>query len=296
MGDLSVALVYRDFDQQALDFQYNNQAQVADPMRYIDWYRTASETARARVAHISDIAYGSLPDERLDIFQPTGVSKSDRRPVVVFLHGGAWRNLDLASSSFPAETFTARGALYVSVGFSCMPAAQSLDEIVAQVRTALAWLWLNIESYGGDRTRLHLTGHSSGAHLAAAALGTDWPRLHGIPPGPVRSAVLISGIYDLEPVRLSYRNETLKLDRAAEIRNSPCRNLPVSGPPVLIGCGEFDTAEFKRQAHDFEVVWQRCYGNAGRIELAGLNHYETIETLVDPKSPLSCATYKLFEI
>jgi arylformamidase len=291
-----VTLVYRDFDQQALDFQYNNQAQVADPTRYIDWYRTASETARARVAHIRDVAYASLPDERLDIFLPAGVSRSDRRPAVVFLHGGAWRNLDLAGSSFPAETFTARGALYVSVGFSNMPAAGSLDEMVAQVRTALAWLWLNIESYGGDRNRLHLAGHSSGAHLGAMALGTDWPRLHGIPPGPVRSAVLVSGIYDLEPVRLSYRNEMLKLDRAAEIRNSPCRNLPVSGLPLLISHGEFDTVEFKRQAHDFEAVWQRCYGNAARIELAGLNHYETIETLVDPESPLSRATFGWFGI
>jgi len=291
-----VTLLYRDFDQQSLDFQYNNQAQVADPKRYIDWYGTASETARARVSHIREVAYGGLPDERLDIFLPADVSESDRRPVVVFLHGGAWRNLDLASSSFPAETFTARGTLYVSVGFSCMPAAGSLDEIVAQVRAALAWLWLNIEAYGGDRNRLHLAGHSSGAHLAAMALGTDWPRMHGIPSGLVRSAVLVSGIYDLEPVRLSYRNEMLKLDRAAEIRNSPCRNLPASGLPVLFSYGEFDTAEFKRQAHDFEAVWQRCYGNAGRIELAGLNHYETIETLVDPESQLSRATFKWFDI
>jgi arylformamidase len=296
MGDPSVTLVYRDYDQQALDFQYNNQAQVADPKRYIDWYRTASETARARVAHIRDVAYGGLPDQRLDIFLPAGVSKSDRRPVVVFLHGGAWRNLDLTGSSFPAETFTARGALYVAVGFSRMPAAGSLDEMVAQVRTALAWLWLNIENYGGDPNRLNLAGHSSGAHLGAMALGTDWPRLHGVPLGVVRSAVLVSGVYDLEPVRLCYRNETLKLDRAAEIRNSPCRNLPASGLPVLIAYGEFDTREFKRQAHDFEAVWQRSYGNTGRIELAGLNHYETIETLVDPRSALSRATFGWFGI
>ncbi len=290
---LSVPLVYRDFDQQALDFQYNNQAQVADPKRYIAWYRTASEKARARVPHLLDIAYASSPDERLDIFLPDGISKSDRRPIVVFLHGGAWRNLDLACSSFPAETFTACGALYVAIGFSCMPAAVSIDNMVAQVRAALAWLWLNIESYGGDRNRLHIVGHSSGAHLGAMALGTDWLRLHGIPSGLVRSAVLVSGIYDLEPVRLSYRNEMLKLDRAAEIRNSPCRNLPMSGPPVLIGYGELDTAEFKRQAHEFEAVWQRSHGNAGRIVLAGLNHFETIETLVDPESSLSRATLGL---
>ncbi len=287
-----MTLVYRDFDQAALDFQYNNQAQVADPKRYLDWYGTASAAVRARVPRVSDVAYGGLPDERLDIFRPVGAANSDRRPVVVFVHGGAWRNLDRAGSSFPAETFTARGALYVALGFSCMPAAGSLDEMVAQVRAALAWLWLNIDNYGGDRNRLYLVGHSSGAHLGAMALCTDWPQLYGVPAGLVHSAVLVSGIYDLEPVRLSYRNEMLKLDRAAEIRNSPCRNLPASGAPVLVGHGEFDTAEFKRQAHEFEAAWRHRYGNAGRITLAGLNHYETIETLTDPHSPLSLATFE----
>jgi arylformamidase len=291
-----VTFVYRDLDQQALDLQYNNQAHVADAKRHIDWYTTASETARARVAHIGDIAYGGLPDQRLDIFRPAGAANGDRRPTAVFVHGGAWRSLGLADSSFPAETFTARGALYIALGFSLLPAAGSLDEMVAQVRAALAWLWLNIENYGGDRQRLHLIGHSSGAHLGGMALGSDWPRLYGVPADIVRSAVLVSGLYDLEPVRLSYRNEFLKLDRAAEIRNSPCRNLPASGPPLLVGHGELEAAEFKRQAHDFAAVWQRRYGNVGQIELAGLNHYETIAALADPASPLSIATCKWFEI
>lgn len=286
--------VYRDLDQQALDFQYNNQAQVADPKRYIDWYKTASEAARGRVAHERGIAYGGLPDERLDIFRPADATASDRRPVVVFLHGGAWRNLDLSGSSFPAETFTGRGALYVAIGFSRMPAAGSLDEMVTQVRAGIAWLWANIADRGGDPARLHLIGHSSGAHLAGMALATDWPRLYGMPADTLRSAALISGIYDLEPVRLSYRNEMLKLDRAGEIRNSPCRNLPLSGPPLLIGYGEFDTAEFKRQAQEFHALWQRRFGNASLLALKGLNHYETIETLTDAASSLAQATLKWF--
>lgn len=291
-----MTIVYRDLDQQALDFQYNNQAQVADPKRYLDWYKTASEAARARVANVRGIAYGGLPDERLDIFRPADAAASDRRPVVVFLHGGAWRNLELALSSFPAETFVSRGALYVAIGFSRMPAAGTLDEMVAQVRAGIAWLWCNIADHGGDRARLHLIAHSSGAHLGAMALCTDWARMYGIPSDALRSAVLVSGIYDLEPVRLSFRNEMLKLDRAGEIRNSPCRNLPASGPPVLIGHGELDTAEFKRQAHEFETLWQRRFGNAGRLTLKGLNHFETIETLADPASALSQATLKWFGI
>jgi arylformamidase len=286
--------VYRDLDQAALDFQYNNQAQVSDPQRYLDWYGRTSEAVRARVAHFGNVAYGSSPDERLDIFQPSGADKSKPFPVVVFVHGGAWRNLDLAGSSFAAETFTAHGALYVALGFTCMPAAGSLDRMVAQVRDAIAWVARHIHDYGGDAKRIYLLGHSSGGHLAGMALVTDWPKLYGLPAELIRGAVLASGIYDLEPVRLSYRNAMLGLDRDAEIRNSPCRNLPAQGAPLLIAHGELETSEFKRQSRVFAGLWQKRFGNCREMEVQGVNHYEVIETLIDAKSPLARATLAWF--
>jgi arylformamidase len=289
-----MTLVYRDYDQRALDFQYDNQAQVADPKRYLDWYATVSERVRSRVFHESDIAYGALPDEKLDIFFPPAINSHDRRPVVVFVHGGAWRNLDRACSGFAAETFTLRGAIYVALGFSRMPAAGSLDEMVAQVRVAITWLHSNVAEYGGDPQKLHLIAHSSGAHLAAMAIGTDWPRARSLPSNAIRGAVLISGIYDLEPVRLSYRNDMLKLDRAAEIRNSPCRNLPDVPPEWLIGYGERDGAEFRRQSQEYARAWKRRYLAGKLLELPGLNHFETIETLADADSILSRASTKHF--
>jgi arylformamidase len=106
--------------------------------------------------------------------------------------------------------------------------------------------------------------------------------------------MLVSGIYDLEPVRLSFRNEMLKLDRAAEIRNSPCRNLPQNEPPLLIAYGENDTAEFKRQAREFFALWQRRYANSELLQLTGLNHYETIESITQPESVLARAAFRLF--
>jgi arylformamidase len=291
-----VTLVFREFDQAALDRQYNNQANVDDPRRYLDWYAPASEAARARVAHLADVAYGHLPEQKLDIFMPPGHSRSDRRPVVAFLHGGAWRALGLKGSSFPAATFTERGALYVAIGFALMPAAGSLDEMVWQCRTALAWLATEIAGHGGDPERIYLIGHSSGGHLAGMVVSTDWARHFSIIKPVVRAAVLVSGLYDLEPVRLSYRNEMLKLDRAAEIRNSPCRNLPKRGPPLLVVHGEHETAEFRRQAQDYAALWKRRHGNCESIELAGLNHYETIESLTDPASTLSQRTLGWFGI
>lgn len=291
-----MSLVFREFDQASLDRQYNNQANVDDPRRYLDWYGPASEAARAQVPHLRDLAYGSLPAEKLDIFTPPGHSRADRRPVVAFLHGGAWRALGLKASSFPAATFTGRGVLYVAIGFSLMPVAGSLDEMIWQCRTALAWLATEIGEYGGDPERIYLIGHSSGAHLAGMVVSTDWAGHFGICRQVVRAGVLVSGLYDLEPVRLSYRNEMLKLDRCSEIRNSPCRNLPENGPPLLVAYGSQETAEFRRQAQDYAKLWGRRHGNCEILELPGLNHYETIESLTNPASMLSQRTIGWFGI
>lgn len=291
-----MSVVYRDMDQRALDFQYNNRAHVADPQRYLDWYKTQSEIARSRISYAQNIAYGPSPQERLDIFFPAGTQAAQLRPVVVFVHGGAWQHLDLASSSFAAEAVTTRGALYVALGFRRMPEAGSLDVMVEQVRRALAWLWRNVEAHGGDPHRLHLIGHSSGAHLTAMAACTDWQRLHGLPNGILRAAVLVSGIYDLEPVRLSFRNDVLKLSLSDAVRNSPCYNLPAEGPPIVVAYGELETAEFKRQASVFADLWNERFGSSRLLELQSLNHYETIETFIDQKSKLSETVFELFGI
>lgn len=289
-----MSLIYRDMDQTALDFQYNNRAHVSDPQRYLDWYKTQSEIARAGVSHVRT-TYGPSPAEQLEIFTPAGTQAADRRPVVVFVHGGAWQHLSLASSSFAAEVVTARGAIYVALGFRRMPEAGSLDTMVRQVRRALAWLWRNVGSHGGDPHRLHLIGHSSGAHLSAMAACTEWG-LFGLPNGVLRTAVFISGIYDLEPVRLSFRNDVLKLSVSDAIRNSPCCNLPAEGSPIVVACGELETAEFKRQAKEFAQTWKQRFGNSQLLELPSLNHYETIETFIDQKSTLSRTTFELFAI
>lgn len=291
-----MTLVYRDMDQRALDYQYNNRAHVQDPQRYLQWYATTSEHARARVDRVGDIPYGPLPDQRLDIFRPPARTQSGKLPVVVFIHGGAWQHLSLADSSFGAEPFAARGAIYVAIGFARMPGAGSLDEMIAQVRAGIAWVWLNIEQYGGNPAELHVLGHSSGAHLTAMAVCTDWPRLFGLPQTVIKSAAGVSGIYDLEPVRLSFRNDILKLDRAAEIRTSPCRNLPTRGVPFLIAYGEGETDEFKRQSEAFSAVWQRRFENAQLLELKNMNHYETIESIMKESSALSQSVMSWFSL
>jgi arylformamidase len=154
------------------------------------------------------------------------------------------------------------------------------------VRRAIAWIYTNAERFGGDRSRLYLSGHSSGAHLAANVLVTDWDREFKLPDAPVRGALCISGIYELEPVRLSARNQYVKLDERSEHELSAQRFLQRLNSPVVVGYGELESDEFKRQAREFADAVARTNNAAQLIEGNRQNHFEVIETLADPNGLL----------
>ena len=203
--------VYRNYDQAELDAQYDQATRVPDLAPYLRFWDEASAEARrqARTARLG-LAYGIGEMERLDLL--TGAGRSPC-PVVVFLHGGAWRREMREASHYPAIPVLARGAAFAALGFSAAPNAR-LPELVDQVRRGLAYIWRNAEILGIDRERISLMAHSSGSHLAAMLLSDGWHAKQNLPPSIVKSACLVSGVYDLEPVRLSSRNAYLKLTSA----------------------------------------------------------------------------------
>ena len=146
-----------------------------------------------------DIPYGSLPGERLDLLKP---SEPDA-PVLLFIHGGYWQSLDKDDYAFALEPLVSAGALVASVNYTLCPEI-TLDGLVDQVRAACAWTWRHARDHGGDSSRLHVTGHSAGGHLTAMLAATDWPAFHDdLPRDMIRSAVPVSGLFDLEPLRSS---------------------------------------------------------------------------------------------
>jgi arylformamidase len=158
--------------------------------------------------------------------------------------------------------------------------------MASQVRGAIAWLYRNAATLGADRERIYLSGHSSGAHLAALAAVTDWPAQYDLPPDAVKGAVCASGIYELRPVRLSARNDYVRLDDAAEQALSPQRHIGQLGCELIVARAEFDSDEFRRQADEFA---RAAGGRARLIEGKGLNHFEIAETLADPAALLGRA-------
>jgi len=212
--------MYRGMDRAALDAAYNNGAAVADTPKIVaDW---EARSARLRAAHPEgmDLRYGPDERNRIDYF----AARRDG-PVLAFIHGGYWQNRAKELFSFVAEGPLAWGVNVALVGYTLAP-QKRLDGIVAEIRAALGWLHTAIPLLGGDKARLFVSGWSAGGHLTAMAM--DHPAVKG--------GLAISGIYDLEPMRLSYINDKLGLDEAEEKRNSPMF-LRTAEKPLFVAYG-----------------------------------------------------------
>jgi arylformamidase len=271
--------VFLDYDQAGLDRQYNQRAWVANADELIHRYTVMSEAVRARLGEPENIAYGAALTETLDLYRAARAPA----PLLVFLHGGAWQRLSKRESAFAAATFVRAGAHFAAVDFAAVPAAR-LAELVDQVRRALAFLYRSAERLGIARDRIHLVGHSSGAHLAACAMTTNWSAL-GLA-APIKGGLCVSGIYDLRPVRLSARNAYLHLDDAGEQTLSPQRHLDRLTCPLIVAAAEFEAPEFRRQARDFAAAAADGGSVASHLEGRGFNHFDFIETLAERQGVL----------
>ncbi|WP_354641417.1 alpha/beta hydrolase [Kitasatospora camelliae] len=270
-----MAAVYREFDQAELDREYSPSSKVADLAAELAAYTRGSEAAYAALPVRRDLRFGEDAPELLDFFPAEGPGA----PLHVFVHGGYWQELDKTDSAFAAPDFTARGTAFAAIGYGLAP-DWTLDRIVDQVRRGVRWLLDHAEELGVDPARIRLSGSSAGAHLVAMALldPAIGPRVAG--------AVLLSGIYDLEPIALSYVNEPLGLDAAAARRSSPLHLPLASLPPLLIALGEHETAEFGRQQREFADAARAAGVPVREIVVDGRNHFDLPLDLGRPETVL----------
>jgi arylformamidase len=287
---VSAPKVFRDYDQAALDRAYDQPAWAPNMQQVLRRRALASDAARARIGEPKTFAYGVTPIETLDLYA-TG---RPHAPIAVFLHGGAWRGGHARDAAYAAETFVHAGAHYVVPEFATVMDV-GLDGMVAQVRRAVAWLTTNAPTFGGDPGHIHVIGHSSGGHLAANVLVTDWKDF-GVGPAVVSGGTCISGMYDLGPVRLSARSAYVTFDDRIEHELSPQRHLTRLTCPVIVAYGDQESPEFQRQSSEFA----EALGRAGRLYRLivghGHNHFELPETLASPYGLLGRAVLEQMKL
>lgn len=284
--------LYRNFQTQAeLDAQYDVEKSVPDFMVYARHYIDESRLARHRLKCELDVPYGQTRDEHVDIF-PAAQRKA---PILIFIHGGYWRMLSSKEFSCVALGPVAAGVALVNVNYSLCPKV-GIDEITRQARAAVAWTYRNAESFGGDRDRIYVTGHSAGGHLTAMCLNTDWPGEYGLPDDIIKGAMPVSGLFDIEPIRYTLMQPLLQFNGDEVARNSPVRHVRRNATPMLCTWGGDEPAEFARQSTEYAQAWSLA-GN--RVEVwsqPGANHFTAIYGFEDPKSELCRRLFRLMGV
>jgi arylformamidase len=272
-------LVFLDYDKEEIDFAYDQAPWAPNAGEISKRNAQKSAAALARLGPPRRVGYGSADIEKLDIY----ITKQANAPINVFIHGGAWRTGNAKGAAYMSETFVDAGAHFVSLDFNNVTDVDGNLMIMAeQVRRAIAWVHKNAASFGGDANRLYVSGTSSGGHLAAVALTTDWQKDFGLPADTLKGGLCCSGLYDLYPVSLSARASYVKFTPEIIEKLSPQRHLDKLVAPVIVAHGTLETPEFQRQNRDFAAAVKAAGKRVTFLIGQGYNHFEMFETLGNP--------------
>jgi arylformamidase len=284
--------IYKNYDQEGLDRQYNNRLNVPDFATYLARWEMLSRETENMFPCIKDLRYGELPREQLDVY-PSSVPNAT---TVVFIHGGYWHLFDKASFQFIARAFQPYGVTTVLINYPLAP-AHAIDQLVLSCRKAIVWLYQNCSGFNVNPNAIFVTGHSAGGHLAAMLMETNWVQFElKLPADLVKGTVAISGIFNLIPIQLSYLNKVLKIDIEAVTRNSPVCDNQLKPSPLILAVGTEESMEFNDQSTQLYSHTKAAGVPVQLLQMPGQNHYSVIETMLDPGSSLSVAMREMMEI
>ena len=278
----------RGMDPEEFERQYQPSSRVASLQTYVDDYAVRGAAQRTAITH-HRLAYGPHPDEWLwyapadPAADPTGAEAMP--PLQVFIHGGYWQRLSGDDGTLSTADFVGRGAAFASINYTLCPAAP-LTELVRQVSAAVTWLAERAGTLGHDPNRIHLSGHSAGAHLAAMVVIDAPVRVAGV--------TFISGVFDLTAIVHTTVNDNVGLDDNTARLLSPLARVPRTDTPAVVAFGEHDTEEFRRQSLAWSSAWAEVVGNRPPVtlEVIDRNHFDIVHDLGDPTTPLGSAVLR----
>ena len=284
------SIVYMGYTATDLAIQLDVAKTIKDLPAYQQESAEMSHKVVTNLDCFKDVQYGNDEPQKLDIF-PAAV---DRAPILVDIHGGGWRSGSRNIRSFPASSVTKAGVMWVPIDYGLAP-NYSIHQMVDHVRSAIVWLYHNVSKYGGDPSKLYVSGNSAGGHLTGCILMPDWHKNYGVPSDIIKGACAISGVYDLQAlVHAEYGyNDELGMDIETAQNFSPLFNLPTKGCPLIVSYGAREPNEFRRQSRVYYEAWKDGGFPATEIVVNGAHHFAMSRQMSDPNSALFQAVTKM---
>ncbi|MGD9836925.1 MAG: alpha/beta hydrolase [Afipia sp.] len=269
---------WRKLTQEQLDLGFNNTLHVPETASIVAEWERLSAGMRAQYPQSLDLRYGPRERNRIDFLKA-----KDGGPTLVFIHGGYWQTRAKENFTFCAAGPLAHGINVALIGYTLAPDA-TLDQIVSEVRAGIDYLAAELPALGGDPNNMIVSGWSAGGHLSSMSLGHP----------QIKAGLLISGIYDLEPIRHSYLNAKLNLDDGTIQRNSPTRNPGGVDKPLVIVAGSGELPLLRKQSADY-AGHRAAYGLPVLYEeIPGANHFTMMDELASPSGRLTVLARQLF--
>jgi arylformamidase len=279
-------VIYRDYNQESLDIEYNNRGRFPDTADCKAAQVVGSDEAKAEYECRLDVKFGEGETDLLDIYIAEG---DGPRPIHVFFHGGYWKSNTKNDFGFVAKPFVPHGLTTIVVEYPLIPSVR-MGKLIDRCCASMEWAWRNAESFGGDKNNITISGHSAGGHITAMMMQTDWPSYgDGLPKDLVKGGCSISGVSDLDPVRLSFQNDELQFSPEEAAEFSTLFMDPKHPGPLLVVAGGIEGPEFIRQTTELANAWSAKGMDAKGWIMEGKHHFTTINQYLDPESELSRA-------
>ena len=236
-------------------------------------------TAGARLA-ATRLAYGPLARQRLEVIVPDAPSATPR-PVLVFIHGGAWDSGDGVDYHFIGRTFARHGYVVVLPTYRLTPEGV-FPRMLEDGALAIAWVRDHAADYGGDPQRVFLAGHSAGAYNAAMlALERQWLGRAGVEDGFIKGVIGLAGPYDFFPFTSDSARRAFSHVHPAE-QTQPIRFVRGDAPPMLLITGTEDTTVKPRNTAALAAALRKAGARVEELELPGVDHSQIVMKLAAP--------------
>ena len=277
-------IIPRSYPLDVLEFEFSPRRKHPDRQATVDRHAAQGEAMVARLRPVRDVRYGSGALQTMDIFP----GRKPMAPACIIIHGGYWRSSDKSNVIFAAETFVEAGAAVFVINYDLCPAV-SLDTIVAEICEAVAWVATNAATHSANPDRIHLVGHSAGAHLCAMMLCSHVDAVKGFDPDVIVGALMVSGLYETRSLISLSVNAELRLTADMAERNCPLVQPFIRQVPLFVAVAEGETREFIKQSRDLAAVAVASGVPCEFFLVEGVGHFTIIQRLVDPSEPMTAA-------